>query len=88
MAIGTMLWLRAMATAWDMVDYGKMRYNLLGNGGHWFPGLSAAKLDELDPAAINKAVANSPFKDRVIAMLKETRDLLGAAEVKRLSTSD
>jgi uncharacterized protein len=88
MAIGTMLWLRAMATAWDMVDYGKMRYNLLGNGGHWFPGLSAAKLDELDPAAISKAVANSPFRDRVIAMLKETRELLGAAEVKRLSTSD
>lgn len=81
------LWLRNLVVGWDMLDYAKMRYNLLGNGGHWFPGLNAGKLDEVGEQAIRKVVAHSPYADRVIALLREAHDLMGGEAVKRLSRS-
>ena len=44
------LWL--LDRAFDMQDYGKLRYNLLGNGGHWFPGVNAAEFNESTIKAI------------------------------------
>jgi predicted aldo/keto reductase-like oxidoreductase len=44
------LWL--LDRAFDMQDYGKLRYNLLGNGGHWFPGVNAAEFNESTIEAI------------------------------------
>lgn len=81
------LWLRQLALAFDMIEYGKMRYNLLGNGGHWFPGLSAAHLDTLSDERLEKAFKNSPFADRIADWLRETHELLGGEEVTRLSSS-
>lgn len=82
MNIPAMLWLRNLALAYDLVEYGKMRYNLLGNGGHWFPGLNATHLETLD---ISQAVSKSPFKDQIGQWLAETHELLGQAAKKRLS---
>jgi len=76
------LWLRKLALAYDMTEYGRMRYNLLGNGGHWFPGLSAQHVDELD---FTKALAESPFAGEIPGWLREAHDMLGGAEVQRLS---
>ncbi len=79
-----MLWLRNLLLAYDMRDYGKMRYNLLGNGEHWFPGLNAAHVDDLD---LEAALKESPFAKQIPGWLRETHEQLYQAPKKRLSQS-
>lgn len=80
--IYVILWLRNLALAYDLYDYAKMRYNLLGNGGHWFPGAKADRLRELD---LRQCLAKSPHADKIPALLAETHQLLGGQTVQRLS---
>ena len=84
MNVRCMLWLRHLAFAFDMIEYGKMRYNLLGSGGHWFAGLHAAHADEWDLA---DALKESPFAEQIPAWLRETHALLHESPKKRLSES-
>jgi predicted aldo/keto reductase-like oxidoreductase len=66
-----------------LVDWGKMRYNLLGGaGGHWFPGENAGRLDA---NAIMRACPKSPFAARLPAILQDAHALLHDAPKKRLS---
>lgn len=69
------------AKSLDMVEFAKMRYNLLGNGGHWFPGLNAASLSEHD---LLPCLARSPFAGRIIEVLAEAHRMLAGEERKRL----
>lgn len=78
------LWLLNLALAYDMIDYGKMRYNLLGQADHWFPGNRADRLDELD---LRECLVNSPQAEKIPQMLAKAHDILGSAEIKRLSQS-
>jgi predicted aldo/keto reductase-like oxidoreductase len=78
------LWLYNLARAYDMVDFARMRYNLMGNAGHWFPGQQAAHVDDAALAPLLKA---SPFADRIPAMLRDAHNLLKREPVKRLSES-
>ncbi|MBD1926193.1 aldo/keto reductase [Trichocoleus sp. FACHB-90] len=80
--IQVILWLRNLAIAYDMIDYAKMRYNLLGNGGHWFPGAKADRVRELD---LRQYLAHSPHADQIPALLEDAHRLLGGQTVKRLS---
>jgi uncharacterized protein len=82
--IQTILWLRNLAIAYDMVEYGQMRYNLLENGGHWFPGAKATNAKALD---FSSCLSNSPHADKIPDLLWQTDALLGGLEVKRLSQS-
>jgi len=77
------LW--TLATGLDMIEFAKMRYNLLGNGGHWFPGLNAKDMDE---GAIRNCLGDHPFRDRIPAVLREADALLREAPVERLSSAD
>lgn len=82
--IPVILWLRNLALAYDMLDYGKMRYNLLGNGSHWFPGSRAEQIQQLD---LSQCLANSPHAERIPQLLQEADQLLGGEKVQRLSQS-
>jgi len=83
--IPVILWLRNLVLAYDMVEYGKMRYNLLGNGGHWFPGTKAEKVDA---EQLRPLLKNSPHADLIPQFLQETHALLGGEGVQRLSQSE
>jgi uncharacterized protein len=80
--IPVILMLRNLAIAYDMVEYGKMRYNLLTNGGHWFPGANAIKAAEVD---LRSSLAQSPHADKIPAALVDAHRLLAGETVKRLS---
>lgn len=77
------LWIYAKSL--DMVAFGKMRYNLLGQAGHWFPGRNA---QDVDSEALRKALHQSPFADKIPAMLAEAHQLLFDKPVERLSKTD
>jgi len=76
------LW--TFATGLDMVEFGKMRYNLLGNAEHWFPGEKAATVDD---EALKPFLANSPFANEIPGILRDAHALLNEEDEKRLSES-
>jgi predicted aldo/keto reductase-like oxidoreductase len=67
-----------------LTDWARFRYNMLGNADHWFPGEHVAKLDWQGLPAV---IRNSPFADRIPAILREAHELFHDAPVKRLSQS-
>lgn len=85
-SVKTILWLRNLALAYDLVEYGKARYNLLDNGGHWFPG-QRLNPDSAAFKTLSGLIAESPHRHRIPALLQEAAELLGGTAVQRLSQS-
>lgn len=82
--IPIILWLRNLALAFDMQDYAKMRYNLLGQASHWFPGQKATHLSDLD---LRECLRASPHADKIPDLLSQTHSQLSGQSVQRLSQS-
>lgn len=76
--------LYGMWKSFDMLEFSKMRYNLLGEGGHWFPG---TKIDPTALAGIGEAISVSPIAGQLEAVLCEAHTAFDAEAAKRLSES-
>ncbi len=74
--------LHTYARGLGLTDWGRMRYNLMGNAGHWFPGANAAVFDA---EKVRAACARNPFAQEIPATLAEAHTLLHDAPQKRLS---
>lgn len=81
--IPVMLWLRNLAKAWDMTEFAKARYNMLGSGGHWFPG---EKLDKAGDVDLSDCLAGSPHREAIPGLLRETHEMLSGQKVVRMGT--
>jgi predicted aldo/keto reductase-like oxidoreductase len=82
--IPVILWLRNLWLAYDMEEYAKARYNLLGNGGHWFPGQTAEQLGQVD---LSNCLRHSPHAQIIPDLLAEVHRQIGGQAVARLSSA-
>ncbi len=66
-----------------LTEVATLRYNLLGNAEHWFPGQPAVDVEKQDWTCL----AASPFADRIPRILAEAHTLFVEAPAERLSKS-
>jgi predicted aldo/keto reductase-like oxidoreductase len=74
------LW--TFARAFDLIAWGKMRYNLMGNAGHWFPGANGS---QINAQKIKDALDGHPFAEEIPRILSEAHALFFDVPKKRLS---
>jgi uncharacterized protein len=77
--IPEVLRLRNLAVAYDMTDYGKYRYGMFENAGHWFPGMKANRCTEC-----GDCLPKCPENLDIPTLLKDTHDRLQGKSGRRL----
>ena len=79
--------LHTYGTAFDLEEWAKGRYNLMGRNDHFFPGDTAQKLDEYWPQ-MQPMLQASPVAAQIEKVLRDSHAALAKEEIKRLSQSD
>jgi uncharacterized protein len=77
--IPEVLRLRNLSIAYGMTDYGKYRYRMFENAGHWFPGMKANRCNEC-----GDCLPRCPQELNIPQLLADTHDRLQTSEGRRL----
>ena len=77
--IPEVLRLRNLAVAYDMEEFGKYRYRMFENAGHWFPGMKASRCTDC-----GECLPRCPEKLDIPALLKDTHQRLNGSTGRRL----
>jgi len=69
-----------------MEEYARARYQLLGNGSHWFPGCNANLLDvDVSEGQLTKVLEGHMNPKKVIEKLRSLKEMFGDKVARRLS---
>lgn len=77
--IPEILRLRNLAVAYQMDDYGKYRYGMIENAGHWFPGKKGNKCTDC-----GDCLPRCPEKLNIPSLLRDTDQRLQGKQRRRL----
>ncbi len=81
-----LLWLSNLMETWDMEDFVKARYQLLGNANHWFPGNNANLLDvNISESDLYDSLKNHINPKFVIKKIRTLKNKFGDESLSRLS---
>ena len=84
--IPILLWLSNLIDCLDMEGFARARYQLLGNGSHWFPGSNANMLDvNVSESQLLEVLKDHINPKKVINKLRTLKEKFGDKVVKRLS---
>ncbi len=84
--IPVLLWLSNLIDSFDLEEFAKSRYQLLGNGSHWFPGNNANLLDvDVCESQLLKVLKRHIKPNKVIKKLRVLKDKFGEKSLSRLS---
>ncbi|MEM9157113.1 MAG: aldo/keto reductase [Cyanobacteria bacterium P01_F01_bin.33] len=77
--IPEILRLRNLSLAYDMQEYGRYRYNMLENAGHWFPGSKGDKCTDC-----GECLPRCPEQLSIPDLLQDTHARLNRKPIRRL----
>jgi len=84
--IPVLLWLSNLIDWLDMEGFARSRYQLLGNGSHWFPGCNANLLDvEVSEEQLLKVLVGHINPQKVIKKMRILKEKFGETVIQRLS---
>ena len=86
--IPVLLWLSNLLDTFDLEEFARSRYQLLGNGSHWFPGNNANLIDiDVFESQLLHVLGRHIKPKKVIRKLRALKEKFGEKSLSRLSNN-